>query len=234
LAAPVVSGSCSPDDPSPRPPPRPSRSAGGRLHHPSGRRTGGYGSARAAKRNTRTTTHGADRRSRCGALMRPAARRTAIAVRVVVFDVGGVLEHAIDTYLDGRWEQRLRLAAGEFFARLRRAGLGQDANLGGVSEATHLPLARRPPRRGGLLGRHRGERGGGPHGRDTRGACSSTRPRQSPRSMRAFRLRLAGLTADAPPVERKGCPTTTTPLRSWPDPRIHPQSYPLASLTPAT
>jgi FMN phosphatase YigB (HAD superfamily) len=63
--------------------------------------------------------------------MRPAARRTAMAVRAVVFDVGGVLEHAIDTYLDGRWEQRLGLAAGEFLARLRRAGLGQDANLGG-------------------------------------------------------------------------------------------------------
>jgi hypothetical protein len=38
--------------------------------------------------------------------MRPAARRTALAVRAVVFDVGGVLEHAIDTDLDGRWEQR--------------------------------------------------------------------------------------------------------------------------------
>ena len=30
----------------------------------------------------------------------------ALAVRAVVFDVGGVLEHAIDTNLDGRWEQR--------------------------------------------------------------------------------------------------------------------------------
>ena len=108
--------------------------------------------------------------------MRPAARRTALAVRAVVFDVGGVLEHAIDTNLDGRWEQRLGLAAGEFLARLRRSGLGQDANLGGISAATHLPLARRPPRRGGLPGRHRGERGGGPRGRDARGAVPAHDP----------------------------------------------------------
>ena len=71
--------------------------------------------------------------------MRPAARRMAMAVRAVVFDVGGVLEHAIDTNLDGRWEQRLGLAAGEFFARLRRSGLEQTPIWAGSER--HAPAA---------------------------------------------------------------------------------------------
>jgi epoxide hydrolase-like predicted phosphatase len=56
-----------------------------------------------------------------------------VAVRAVVFDIGGVLERPTDTDLDGRWERRLGLEPGEFFARLRRSGLGGAANLGRVS-----------------------------------------------------------------------------------------------------
>jgi epoxide hydrolase-like predicted phosphatase len=37
--------------------------------------------------------------------------------------------------LDGRWERRLGLRPGKFFDRLRRSGLGRDANLGRISEA---------------------------------------------------------------------------------------------------
>jgi epoxide hydrolase-like predicted phosphatase len=56
-------------------------------------------------------------------------------VRAVVFDIGGVLEVPTDTDLAGRWEQRLGLRPGELFERLRRSGLGRDANLGRISEA---------------------------------------------------------------------------------------------------
>jgi epoxide hydrolase-like predicted phosphatase len=56
-------------------------------------------------------------------------------VRAVAFDIGGVLEVPTDTDLEGRWEQRLGLRPGEFFQRLRRSGVGRDANLGRVSEA---------------------------------------------------------------------------------------------------
>jgi epoxide hydrolase-like predicted phosphatase len=56
-------------------------------------------------------------------------------VRAVVFDIGGVLELPVETGLDGRWEERLGLEPGELFGRLRRSGLGSDANLGRVSEA---------------------------------------------------------------------------------------------------
>jgi hypothetical protein len=58
-----------------------------------------------------------------------------MAVRAVVFDIGGVLEVPTDTNLDGRWERRLGLRPGKFFDRLRRSGLGRDANLGRISEA---------------------------------------------------------------------------------------------------
>jgi epoxide hydrolase-like predicted phosphatase len=58
-----------------------------------------------------------------------------MAVRGVVFDIGGVLEVPTDIDLDGRWERRLGLRPGEFFGRLRQSGLGRDANLGRVSEA---------------------------------------------------------------------------------------------------
>jgi epoxide hydrolase-like predicted phosphatase len=57
-----------------------------------------------------------------------------VAVRAVVFDIGGVLELPTDTDVDGRWERRQGLEPGEFFARLRRSGLGRAANLGRVSE----------------------------------------------------------------------------------------------------
>jgi epoxide hydrolase-like predicted phosphatase len=56
-------------------------------------------------------------------------------VRAVVVDIGGVLEVPTDTDLDARWERRLGLRPGAFFERLRRSGLGRDANLGRVSEA---------------------------------------------------------------------------------------------------
>ena len=59
----------------------------------------------------------------------------ARAARAVAFDIGGVLEVTTDSDLDGRWERRLGLRPGEFFRRLRRSGLGRDANLGRVSEA---------------------------------------------------------------------------------------------------
>jgi hypothetical protein len=52
-----------------------------------------------------------------------------MAVRAVVFDIGGVLEVPTDINLDGRWERRLGLQPGKFFDRLRRSGLGRDANL---------------------------------------------------------------------------------------------------------
>jgi epoxide hydrolase-like predicted phosphatase len=58
-----------------------------------------------------------------------------MAVRAVVFDIGGVLEVPADNDLDRRWEQCLGLQRGEFFERLRQSGLGRDANLGRVSEA---------------------------------------------------------------------------------------------------
>src|SRR4029453_4243024 len=58
-----------------------------------------------------------------------------MAVRAVVFDIGGGLEVPTDINLDGRWERRLGLRPGKFFDRLRRSGLGRDANLGRISEA---------------------------------------------------------------------------------------------------
>jgi epoxide hydrolase-like predicted phosphatase len=56
-------------------------------------------------------------------------------VQAVTFDIGGVLEVPTNNDLEGGWEQRLGLARGEFFQRLRQSGLGRDANLGRVSEA---------------------------------------------------------------------------------------------------
>jgi epoxide hydrolase-like predicted phosphatase len=58
-----------------------------------------------------------------------------MTVRAVVFDIGGVLEVPTDINLDGRWERRLGLRPGKFFDRLRRSGLGRDANLGRISKA---------------------------------------------------------------------------------------------------
>jgi FMN phosphatase YigB (HAD superfamily) len=57
-----------------------------------------------------------------------------MAVRAVVFDIGGVLDVPTDITLDGRWERRLGLRPGKFLDRLRRSGLGRDANLGRISE----------------------------------------------------------------------------------------------------
>ena len=58
-----------------------------------------------------------------------------MAARAVVFDIGGVLEVPTDTDLDGRSERRVGLRPGEFFQRLRRSGLGREANLGRRSAA---------------------------------------------------------------------------------------------------
>jgi hypothetical protein len=49
-------------------------------------------------------------------------------VQAVTFDIGGVLEVPTDTDLEGRWEQRLGLARGEFFQRLRQSGLGRESD----------------------------------------------------------------------------------------------------------
>jgi putative hydrolase of the HAD superfamily len=57
-----------------------------------------------------------------------------VAVQAAVFDIGGVLERPTNTNLDDRWERRLGLKPGEFFARLRLSGLGRAANLGRISE----------------------------------------------------------------------------------------------------
>jgi FMN phosphatase YigB (HAD superfamily) len=57
-----------------------------------------------------------------------------MAAQAVAFDIGGVLEVPTDRDPDSRWEQRLGLQRGEFFARLRQSGLGRAANLGRVSE----------------------------------------------------------------------------------------------------
>jgi putative hydrolase of the HAD superfamily len=57
-----------------------------------------------------------------------------VTVRAVVFDIGGVLEHSVETGFEGRWERRLGLEPGEFWNRIRRSGLGGDGNLGRVSE----------------------------------------------------------------------------------------------------
>jgi epoxide hydrolase-like predicted phosphatase len=65
-----------------------------------------------------------------------ASREVAMAaVRAVVFDIGGVLEHHGDTGFTARWERRLGLEPGELAGRLRRSRLAKDANLGRVSEA---------------------------------------------------------------------------------------------------
>jgi epoxide hydrolase-like predicted phosphatase len=57
-----------------------------------------------------------------------------VTVRAVVFDIGGVLEHLVETGFEARWERRLGLGPGGFWERIRRSGLGGDGNLGRVSE----------------------------------------------------------------------------------------------------
>lgn len=52
----------------------------------------------------------------------------------VVFDMGGVLEHHGDISFASRWERRLGLEPGNLFDRIRKSGLGQDGNLGRVTE----------------------------------------------------------------------------------------------------
>jgi len=55
-----------------------------------------------------------------------------MAVRGVVFDIGGVLEITPDTGMTARWETRLRLRPGALDQRL--AGVWKDGSLGNLSE----------------------------------------------------------------------------------------------------
>ena len=77
-----------------------------------------------------------------------------VAVRAVVFDIGGVLQHSVETGFEVRWERRLGLESGEFWERIRRSGLGGDGNLGRISEEE---FAEGLGRLYGLDGRETGE-----------------------------------------------------------------------------
>lgn len=55
-----------------------------------------------------------------------------MAIRAVVFDIGGVLETTPDTGMTKKWEQRLHLQPGELDERI--AGVWRDGALGKCSE----------------------------------------------------------------------------------------------------
>jgi putative hydrolase of the HAD superfamily len=57
-----------------------------------------------------------------------------MAIRAIVFDLGGVLEIERDTGTDTKWEARLNLKPGEMSERFMSSGLGKDATLGNLSE----------------------------------------------------------------------------------------------------
>ena len=61
-------------------------------------------------------------------------RNAGMAIRAVVFDVGGVLETTPDTGMTEKWEERLHLKPGELDERLRSAGWDRDGTLGKRSE----------------------------------------------------------------------------------------------------
>ncbi|GER91491.1 hypothetical protein KDW_56530 [Dictyobacter vulcani] len=44
-----------------------------------------------------------------------------MAIKAIVFDIGGVLEHTPDTGMMEKWEERLALPAGEFSVRVMQA-----------------------------------------------------------------------------------------------------------------
>ncbi len=46
-----------------------------------------------------------------------------MAIRAVLFDLGGVLENEIETGMDAKWEARLGLRSGGINARLFDSGL---------------------------------------------------------------------------------------------------------------
>lgn len=57
-----------------------------------------------------------------------------MAIRAVVFDLGGVLENEVDTDKDAQWSARLNMQPGEYRERLYSSGLLMDATLGKFSE----------------------------------------------------------------------------------------------------
>ncbi len=56
-----------------------------------------------------------------------------MAIRAVVFDIGGVLEHTPSTGWVEKWEARLNLKPGELDERLE--GVWRDGSVGNISEA---------------------------------------------------------------------------------------------------
>src|SRR5690242_9138284 len=61
-------------------------------------------------------------------------RNTAMAIRAVVFDLGGVLLNEIETGIDAKWEALLNLPRGELNQRLVSSGLSREAGVGKFSE----------------------------------------------------------------------------------------------------
>ncbi|HEU5383855.1 MAG TPA: HAD family phosphatase [Ktedonobacteraceae bacterium] len=61
-----------------------------------------------------------------------------MAIRAVVFDLGGVLETDIDTKTHAKWEARLNLQAGELRERSFRTGWLLDATYGKLTEEDML------------------------------------------------------------------------------------------------
>lgn len=58
-----------------------------------------------------------------------------MSIRVVVLDIGSVLETIDDDVFPGPWEERLGLGAGGFAAAAPDSGLGGDPEIGEVDEA---------------------------------------------------------------------------------------------------
>ncbi len=61
-----------------------------------------------------------------------------MAIRAVIFDLGGVLEHENDTGMDAKWEKRLGLKQGTLTERLFTSGFAIDATVGKYSEEEML------------------------------------------------------------------------------------------------
>jgi len=61
-----------------------------------------------------------------------------MAIRAVVFDLGGVLEQEMDAGVDSMWEARLGLKEGELVERFLASGLAADATLGKLTEQEWL------------------------------------------------------------------------------------------------
>lgn len=61
-----------------------------------------------------------------------------MAIRAVIFDIGGVLEREVETEMDAKWEARLDLNAGELSEVLMNSNFPLDATLGKFSEQEML------------------------------------------------------------------------------------------------